>query len=51
MAKKTVRRKTKKDASWIGWLLGAVLIILLNLMWVSLVVWGLIELVLFLKRN
>lgn len=48
--KRTTRRKESKFG-WIGWAFGAGLIILANLAWISLVVWGVIELILFLKRN
>lgn len=49
--KRTPRRIKESKAGVIGAILGAILIILVNLAWISLVIWGIIELILFLKRN
>lgn len=53
MSKKTRARSTKgRDGLVAGaGCVGLALIILINLAWVSLVVWGLVELILFFKRN
>ena len=48
--KRTARRKESKYG-WLGWLFGAGLIILVNLAWITLVIWGVVELILFLKRS
>jgi len=53
MKKSTRPRNGKgKDVAVAGaGCLGVGLIVLINLAWVSLVIWGLVELILFLKRN
>lgn len=52
MSKKTRARSNKRDGLVAGaGCVGAALAILINLAWVSLVVWGIVELILFLKRS
>jgi len=52
MSKKTRARSNKRDGLVAGaGCVGLLLVVLANLAWVSLVVWGIVELILFLKRN
>lgn len=52
MSKKTLARSKRRDGLVAGaGCVGLLLVILANLAWVSLVVWGLVELILFFKRN
>lgn len=51
MSKKSRPRKNHDGLAVGAGCLGIALVVLVNLAWVSLVVWGIVELILFLKRN